>query len=151
MIDKQAHSSLVGKATRRAFLASAAVPLAAGSVSASSLADSPSCGQDALLDAARQFGKIVPEWTAAAQSLVDHPGCPKAQARFDQVDRLHDSTKRHLLRLMRHAGCPVVVDRSAETAYLDATPSGSHEDIDHLMPEHSVVKLVPLKQVVGLV
>ncbi|HEU5116228.1 MAG TPA: hypothetical protein VFT74_06070 [Isosphaeraceae bacterium] len=144
------HSEKLGKATRRAFLASAAVPLAASAASASSLADREVRGQDSLIEAARRFGAIVPEWTEAAQALVDASACPEAKARFDLVDHRHDSAKRHLLRLMRQSGCPMVVDRDACVVYLDASPSGSHEDLDGLMPEHSVVKIVPLKQVAGL-
>ncbi len=144
------HSEQVGKATRRAFLASAAVPLAATAASASSLADREVRGQESLISAARRFGTIVPEWTEAARGLVERPECPDAKGRFDLVDHRHDSAKRHLLRLMRQSGCPMVVDRDACVVYLDASPSGSHEDLDGLMPEHSVVKVVPLKQVAGL-
>jgi hypothetical protein len=81
---------------------------------------------------------------------VDRPDCPEAQALFDQVDRQHDSAKRHLLRLMRQARCPLVIDARHKCAYIDSTPAGSHEDLDGLMPEHSVVKVVPLTQVAGL-
>lgn len=133
-------------ATRRRFLAATALPLAIAG--RESLAADGTCGcPKDLLGAARAYGKLVPAWTEAAQARAAAPTCPQATARFDALDPAYDQAKRHLLRLMRAAGRPVVADREAGQLYIDCSPAGSHEDVDRLLPETAVVRVVPLADV----
>lgn len=128
--------------TRRRFLAAAA-PLAAAPVLAARAETTPRCEVEAaMLDAARAYDKLVPAWTEAARL----EGRDAASARrFAAIDRSYDATKRHLLRLMRQADRPVVVDHEAGRLYVDCSPAGSHEDLDHTLPEFAVVRVVPLR------
>ncbi len=127
---------------RRRFLAVAALPVAAAGTT---LADEVGrAGSGPLLAAARDYGRLVPGWTAAAEAVVRSPLDDSARRRFASVDREYDSAKRQLLRLMRQAGTPVVADRDAGCLYVDCSPAGSHEDIDRRLPDHAVVRVVPL-------
>jgi hypothetical protein len=123
---------------RRRFLAAAA-PLAAAPALARAEADAaPRREADAaILDAARAYARLVPAWTEAARDAA-------SARRFAAIDRSYDAAKRHLLRLMRQADRPVVVDREAGTMYVDCSPAGSHEDLDRNFPEFAVVRIVPL-------
>lgn len=135
------------RTTRRVFLSAAALPMAAGAASACGLSERSASGSDALLEAARLYGALVPEWTAEARALAGETG---SKARFEAVDSRYDTARRNLVRLMRQHDCPVVVDRGSEQVYLLASASGSHEDIDGVLPDTAVVRVVPLRQVAGL-
>ncbi len=134
--------------TRRHFLAASALPLAV--VGREALAADCEAGRDALVGAARAYGKLVPAWTEAARARSLDGRDAEAEARFDALDRAYDQSKRRLLSLMRSAGRPVVVDREAGQLYLDCTPAGSHEDLDGLLPETAIVRVVPLSEAMRL-